>query len=186
VIVRLFLLVVAAAALMLAGCSEETSGAATAGDGDNTSRPTIPTGDTGTSEPTESTETGGESGTTDLKPCDLLTSSEQANFNLAPGAEDDIGPARACQWRSSDQFTVTIGVIDELGLEDVQSNGATQDMKVGSHDAVQYVGVLDTCAIAIGVTDASRVDVSGVAGSDMTKACSVAKQAAELVEPKLP
>ena len=176
-----FLLVpmVALVAFGLAGCAEQTPGDATAGD----TRPTIPGG----TDPSEPGETGGEdSGTADLQPCELLTSSERATFDLGAGAEDEIGPARACLWQASGQHTITVGVIDELGLDDVQSTGAKQPTKVGSHDAVQYAGVLGTCAIAIGVTDTSRVDVSGVAGGDMTRACGVAKQAAALVEPKLP
>jgi hypothetical protein len=174
------------AALALAGCSQQTSGDATAGE--NSDRPTIPTGGPGAGEPTESSETSesGGSGTGDLQPCDLLTSSEQAGFNLEAGAEEEIGPARSCQWQAPGQHTITVGVIDELGLDAVQSSGAKQPTTVGSHDAVQYVGVLDTCAISIGVTDTSRVDVLGGAGSDMNKACGVAQQAAELVEPKLP
>lgn len=183
-----FLLVpmVALVALGLAGCAEQTPGDATAGDTAGDTRPTIP-GGADTSEPTEPGETGGEhSGTADLQPCELLTPSEQATFDLGAGAEDEIGPARACLWQASGQHTITVGVIDELGLGDVQSTGAKQPTKVGSHDAVRYAGALGTCAIAIGVTDTSRVDVSGVAGGDMAKACGVAKQAAALVEPKLP
>jgi Protein of unknown function (DUF3558) len=179
--------VVAVLVLGLAGCSEETPGDATA---DDTNPPTIPGGDTGTETPTGAPpdSSGGDTGpgTRDLQPCDLLTSDEQAKFNLASGVEDEIGPARACMWQASGEHTITVGVIDDLGLDDVQSTGATEPMKVGTHDAVQYAGALGTCAIAIEVTDTSRVDVSGVANGDMTKACGVAKQAADLVEPKLP
>lgn len=176
---------VAVLALGLVGCSEETPGDATAGD--STNRPTIPTegGDTGTDEPTGTSESGG-SGTADLQPCDLLSSSDQATFGVGPGVEDEVGPARACQWQASGKHTITIGVIDDLGLDEVQSSGPTQSMKIGSHDAVQYTGGVSACAFAIGVTDSSRVDVTGVANGDETKACTVAKQAAQLVEPKLP
>jgi uncharacterized protein DUF3558 len=174
--------VVAALALALAGCSQETPGDATAGG--STGKLTLPGGNT--EEPTEtSTAEGGDSGTADLQPCDLLTSAEQAQFQLGPGAEDEVGPARTCQWQSSGQ-TVTIGVIDALGLDQVQSSGPKTPMKVGSHDAVQYTGGVASCAVAIAVTDTSRVDVAGAAGGDEAKACSVAKQAAALVEPKLP
>jgi hypothetical protein len=176
--------VLAVLALGLVGCSEETPGDATAGE--STNRPTIPGGDTPTDVPTESSEPGGDSGTADLQPCDLLSASEQATFNVGEGVEDELGPARTCQWQASDQGTITIGVIDDLGLDDVQSTGAKQPTTVGSHDAVQYPGPLDTCAFAIGVTDTSRVDVAGTVGGDMTKACGVAKQAADLVEAKLP
>ncbi len=175
--------VIALLAVGLVGCSEETPGDATVGE--STDRPTIPGGDTGVEEPTE-TSSGGDSGTADLQPCDLLTSAEQAQLHLDAGVEDEVGPARTCQWRSSDEFTITVGVIDALGIDAVQSKTPTKPVKVGSHDAVQATGGASTCAVAIGVTDSSRVDVAGVAGGDMTKGCAVANQAAQLVEPKLP
>jgi hypothetical protein len=176
--------VLAVLALGLVGCSEETPGDATAGDGTN--RPTIPGGDTPTDVPTESSEPGGGSGTADLVPCDLLSASELATFDVGAGVEEEIGPARTCLWQASGQQTISVGVIDELGVADVQSSGAKEPTTVGAHDAVQYAGPLGACAIAIGVTETSRVDVTGSAGGDMTKACGVAKQAAELVEAKLP
>lgn len=180
-----FLPILVATVLALVSCSQETSGDATAGD--DTNRPTIPTGGgdpTGPNEPTE--PGGGDSGTADLQPCDLLTSTEQATFDLDAGSEEEIGPARACLWQASDQHSISVGVIDDLGLDDVQTSGAKEQTQVGSHEAVRYDGPLGTCSFAIGVTDSSRVDVSGVASGDMTKACSIAKQAADLVEPKLP
>lgn len=175
--------VIAALALGLAGCSEETPGDATADE--STNRPTIPGGDTSTEEPTETSEPGGGSGTADLQPCDLLSSAEQAQFDFGPGAEDEIGPARTCMWQSADR-TITVGVIDELGTDDVQSTSPKKPTTVGSHDAVQYTAGVSSCAFAIGITDTSRVDVSGAAGGDEAKACTVAKEAAQLVEPKLP
>jgi hypothetical protein len=177
--------VIALFALGLVGCAEETPGDAIGDDTGQSTRPTLPTGDPGTSEPPETSASGG-SGTADLEPCDLLTSAEQAQFNLGAGVEDELGPARACLWQASGQHSISVGVIDELGLEDVQSTGAKEPAKVGGHDAVKYGGPLGACSFAIGVTDTSRVDVSGIAGGDEAKACDIAKQAAELVEPKLP
>lgn len=186
--VRLLLVLVAAAAvLVLAGCSEETSGAATpGGDVGSTGRPTIPGGDTG--EPTEppASEDPGGSGTADLQPCDLLTSADQTQLQVDAGTEEDIGVERACLFTASGSHTVTIGIADSLGLEDVQSSTPTKSMKVGSHDAVQSTGGASSCAVNLGVTDTSRVDVISAANGDEAKACSIAKQAAELVEPKLP
>lgn len=177
--------VVALLALGLVGCSDETAGDATPGE--STNRPTIPGGDTSTEAPTESGESGGgDSGTADLQPCDLLTADELAQFNLGEGVEDELGPARQCKWQASGQQTVAVGVIDELGTDQVQTSGSKEPMKVGSHDAVRYDGVLGTCVVAIGVTDSSRVDVTAAADGDLQKACTVAKQAAQLVEPKLP
>lgn len=183
---RLLLLpIVAAAALVLAGCSQETPGSASAGD-DDTGAPTIPGGDTTTGEPTESSEPGGGSGTADLQPCDMLTGDEQAQLQVSGGAEDEVGPERLCLWTASGSHTVTVGIADELGLDDVQSSGPKTPMKVGAHDAVQFTGGVSSCAVALGVTDTSRVDVISAANGDEAKACTIAKQAAALVEPKLP
>lgn len=182
---RLLLLpLVAAAALCLAGCSQETPGSASAG-GDETGAPTIPGGET-TSEPTESSAPPDDSGTAALQPCDMLTSDEQAQLKVSGGAEDEVGPERLCQWTASGSHTVSVGIADELGLDDVQSSGSKTPMKVGAHDAVQFTGGVSSCAVALGVTETSRVDVISAANGDEAKACAIAKQAAALVEPKLP
>ena len=184
--VRLLLVpIVAAAALVLAGCSEETPGDASPGDAtqSGTDRPGIPTGGV----PTETTEPGGESGTADLQPCELLKGGELAELSLgADGVQDDVAGQRGCLWTASGSHTVTVSIADDLGLEDVQSSGPTKEMKIGSHDAVQSTGGVSSCAINLGVTETSRVDVISAANGDEAKACDVAKQAAELVEPKLP
>jgi uncharacterized protein DUF3558 len=184
VTVRLLLVpIVAAAALVLAGCSQQTAGDATAA-GDRTDRPTIPGG---TGDPTDPSETSdGDSGTADLQPCDMLTSDEQAQLQVTGGTEEVVGPERSCEWKKSDSYTVAVGIVDDLGLEDVQSSTPTKPMKVGSHDAVQSTGGVSSCAVNIGVTDSSRVDVISAANGDVQAACVVAKQAAQLVEPKLP
>ena len=184
---RLLLLpLVAVAALALAGCSQETPGSAEPGGDTGTNGvPTIPGGET-TGESTEPSEPGGDSGTADLKPCDLLSSAEQSQLQVSGGTEDEVGPERLCQWTASGSHTVSVGIADELGLDDVASSGQKTPMKVGSHDAVQFTGGVSSCAVALGVTDTSRVDVISAANGDEAKACTIAKQAAALVEPKLP
>jgi hypothetical protein len=183
----LFLSIVATAALVMVGCSQETAGDAAPSDGGATGRPTIPTQETDATDSTETTETqGGESGTADLQPCDMLTSEEQSQLQVSGGTEDEVGPARSCEWTASGSYKVAVGMVDELGLDDVQSSGPKKTVKIGSHDAVQFTGGISSCAFALGVTDTSRVDVLSAANGDEAKACSVAKQAAELVEPKLP
>jgi hypothetical protein len=186
VTVRLLLVpILAAVALFLAGCADETPGDAKPGDGGATGLPTLPTEDT--TDPTEPSEDPGSgSGTADLQPCDMLTSADLSQLQLTGGTEEVVGPERSCNWKKSGSYSVSVGIVDELGLDDVQSSGPTKRMKVGSHDAVQSTGGISTCAINIGVTDTSRVDAISTANGDEAKACSVAKQVADLVEPKLP
>jgi hypothetical protein len=180
------LVAVIASALCLAGCASETPGDATPGDtGNGGSLPSFPEG-TETETTTEPSEEPG-SGTEDLEPCELLSAQDLAALGLPDEPdEQDIGPARSCQWQASGSHTVTIGVMDALSIGDVVSATTPQPKDVGSHQAVQYTDGAGLCAIAMPVTDSSRVDVSGVAGGDDAKACDVANQAAELIEPKLP
>lgn len=188
--VRLLVIPFVAAVLVLAGCSEETPGDASPSPGaeTGTDRPGIPTDGLPTQDvPTGSEEPSGESGTADLQPCEMLAGDELTQLGLgADGVEDEIAGQRGCQWTASGSHTVTVSIADDLGLEDVVSSGPTKEMKVGTHDAVQSTGGLDSCAINLGVTDTSRVDVISSANGDEAKACGIAKQAAELVEPKLP
>lgn len=178
---------IAFAALVLAGCSEETPGDATPGDGGATGRPTLPTeGTTDPTNPSDTEDPGGGSGTADLQPCDMLTGDEQNQLQVTGGTEEVIAQQRTCEWKKSGSYTVAVGIADDYGLDDVQSSSPTKSMKVGSHDAVQSTGGASSCAVNIGVTDTSRVDVISAANGDVAKACSVAKQAADLVEPKLP
>jgi hypothetical protein len=187
VTVRLLLPIVAAAVLALAGCSQQTAGSAEPGGdtGGGTGVPTIPGGET-TGESTESSAPGGGPGTADLQPCDMLSSDEQSRLQVTGGVEEQVGPERSCRWTASGKHSVAVGIVDDLGLGDVQSSGTTKQMKIGSHDAVQYTGGVSTCAFALGVTETSRVDVLAAANGNEQQACTIAQQAAALVEPKLP
>lgn len=171
-------------ALGLVACGDD------GGDAPAAERAAVPTLDPAAAAPTETptpepTATP-ESGTTDLQPCELLTPEDLETLGVPAGVEDEVGLARMCQWQASGKHTVSAGIFDDLGLGDVVSRASKTRTSVGSHDAVRYWGPLGVCAIAIGVTESSRVDVSGVAGGDRGVACRVAKQAAALVEAKLP
>jgi hypothetical protein len=185
---RTALLLVTAAALAvgLSACSDETAGDATPGGNTGTVSlfPTEGSGTGGTSTPPESSAA---SPATSLQPCELLTAAEQSQLALGPGEEDTLAGARICEWQTSDgDYGVLTSIWDDRGIAEVQSNTEPQPKTVGSHQAIQYTAAANTCAIAIELSDSSRVDVSGSAGGDMTKACTVASRAAGLVEPKLP
>jgi hypothetical protein len=179
---------VIALVLGLGGCSSETPGDARPGDDTGSGgAPPFPaeSESSTTDEPTETDTEGGD--TADLRPCELLSAEDLTALDLpASGEEDEIGPARRCQWQTSGSHTVSVGILDELGIDQVQSQGPTEELSVGSHEALRYVGVVGTCGVAIAVSDSSRVDVLGTAGGDMNQACEIANQVAELVEPKLP
>lgn len=177
-------------AALLAGvvaCSSETPGDATPG-GDGGTDVQIPTeGGGGSSEPPETTtETESGSPADELAPCDLLTSDEQSSLSLGAAVEEDLGGARSCEWQASGSHLVRVDIWNDLGIDGVKSKTTPEPKTVGSHDAMQYTGELGVCAVALELTETSRVDVVSVAGGDVPKACTIANQAAKLVEPKLP
>lgn len=185
------MLVLVTCFLGIVGCAAESSGNASADDpkdwwsSDGSDVTQFP--ETSSAAPTASSPQV-ESGTAALQPCELLTAEDLAALGLPslPRDKGPMGPARHCQWQTSGSHTVSVGVTDDLDIDQVQSEKPPAPLAVGSHDAVQYVGLAGTCGVAIAVTDSSRVDVLRVAGGDMTKACNHANQAAELVETKLP
>lgn len=116
----------------------------------------------------------------------MLTASERDELGLGDGTEEKVGRARSCQWQKSGSHATTVGIFDDLGLKDVVSKSETKPLTMGKHKAVQATGGASSCAVAIEVTESSRVDVLSAANGDVEKACEFAKQAAKLVEPKLP
>ncbi len=180
-------------ALVLAGCSQQMLDDLVPGDKPGaSSRPTISAAGPKTGGRPESTgaspkpSTSARSGTADLEPCDMLTTAEQTTLKLQGGDYDEVGPARGCFWQVSGSHSTSVAIIDKYGLALVQSRGKKTATTIGTHDAIQYSGPLDTCAFALEVTGTSRVDVMATAGSDFAKACGIAKRTARLVEPKLP
>lgn len=73
----------------------------------------------------------------------------------------------------------------DKGLADVRGHGGViSDLTVGSHQARKH-SEAGVCAISLGVTPTSRVDVTGI-GSDSEPDCGLAQRAATLVEQNLP
>lgn len=144
-------------------------------------------GQTTNDQTTDPTAAGADSGTMALQPCDLLTPNNSRSCHSAvPASKDTIGAARACQWQESGNHTVTVGIFDDLAIDEVVSSGEVEPLTVGSRAAVQY-STGATCGVSLEVTDSSRVDVFGIKQSrGMDQASKVAKQAAELVESNLP
>jgi uncharacterized protein DUF3558 len=124
----------------------------------------------------------------DVSPCSLLSATEVTDLHAGASKEETINNTRACRFVKGQGFVMSVGILDELGLDDVVANGAiTPVPTVGSHKAVQWKGGLDSCAVSVEVTKTSRVDAVGtsVDGNDQ-KSCDLALQVAKLVEPRLP
>ncbi len=169
----------AALAVVLAGCTDEEPGTPSAAIG--TPEPTAPTPSSApspTARPADS-----------IKPCSLLSAANVATLGITDGPQpSQIKGAVGCDWRVEKQsvgdgYAIGITVYPDRGLKNIASPGAKTPIVVGKHDAIQNT---DTgCAIAIGVTDTSRVEVY-VTGGRQTDLCKPALDTANIIEPKLP
>ena len=186
---RPLLVTAAALVVLLSGCSEQTQGNPTAGDGGTTPDRTTTTEPTGSSEPSG----GGDepSPIADLQPCDLVDQAALTSLGLTGGEEDSVGSARSCRWRHEgatldDSFTVSVELFDDEGAADLaETTDVKQVPDVGAHKAVSFVDAAGVCGVSLAVGDSARVDNTAV-GGDQQQGCALAAQLAALVEPKLP
>lgn len=183
------------AVVSLAACTNETKGTATPGGSgapSESSRPTIPGGGTASSDRPSPSKTGssGESPVAGTDPCELLTSADVAALAVGPskGEKGLDSTSRACVWNSTDQgeYTIRVQIFDTRGLKEIQASGPVEQLSgIGKHKAVRYpFGTL--CAVGIAITETSRVEATGASGNNKQRACQVATQVAQLIEPKLP
>jgi hypothetical protein len=136
--------------------------------------------------PTSATVGPPGTATAALRPCDLLTAAERQKFGLVVQNEEVIGYARSCDTQASGRYGVSVAIFDTMRIEDVVAPGEEKPIRVAGRPAVQLKTNLDGCGISLRVSPTSRVDVLVSANGDHQLACSVAHQAAAMVEAKLP
>lgn len=119
-------------------------------------------------------------------PCTLLSSSDlQELGSSTPPSRDDLVSSHGCSFDTTNA-SIDVGVRINAGLAAFQANGGKiTTMTVGDHQAKEVLDRTDSCVIALGVTNTSRVDVTVTADKE-TEACPIAQQVAHLIEPKLP
>ena len=175
-------------AASLGACKSETSGLPSAQPG---------TTSTGSGGPFSATSPPGTSSTSTsaapspmakISPCSLLTSSDLASLQVkGEGTEDKLDYSRACEYSyTTNTYLLGVSIFDELGLKDITGRDQLQQIKVGSHEAVQGVSPGGVCVIAMKITESSRVEAGVSAGAHEQQACDLALPAAKLVESKLP
>ncbi|HEX6357749.1 DUF3558 family protein [Actinophytocola sp.] len=171
---------------LLAGCSQQMEGSPAPGD--DSSNPTATTEPS--TEETPSSEPSSKPSLADLQPCDVIEASDLASLQLTSGREEKAGGARVCLWRRegatiNDSYTVSLGLLNDQGLDDLNAPTIEPLPKLGSHEAVSFVDSLGTCGIAIAVGDSSRAETSA-SGGDQQQACQLAAQLATFLERRLP
>lgn len=121
-----------------------------------------------------------------LRPCDLLTEAERQKLGVVILDEKVLGFARSCGTRASGKYALAIAIFDTMRMQDVVAQGEKKPILLAGRPAVQMRTTLDGCGISLQVSEMSRVDVLVSANGDHERACSVAHQAAVMVEAKLP
>jgi hypothetical protein len=172
-------------------CSDATNGSPVAGGTTTDNEPT--TGRTTPRTPTTTSKSGsGASPIKDTDPCSLLTAQGQSQLGVSDGQKSQVGSGRKCQWRMrgpSDTTFFSVIIYDNLGIKDLPPDLNPKALPdVGSHKAVQDTDSNNpgNCAVIMDVTESSRVSASVLIGTDTNKACDLAMQLAQLVEPELP
>lgn len=124
-----------------------------------------------------------------LDPCQLIDASTAAQLGLPAGQRDDLDGEPGCKWQVPGSYVMGIDLSDKLGVNDLNvTNGSLSTVPIGRHDGrkVEADGGPGQCAIAIAITDSSRVLAGVHARRDTAKACDVARRVANAIEPKLP
>lgn len=165
--------------LALAGCSGGEQGTA-----QPASTTTTPAGSQSSSTGSPTSTPGGEGDLSKLKACALLESA--ASVGLTSLTEE--GPT-GCGAKHPGRVSVALDIRSK-GIADysVGPNAKPVDVSIGKHKGKQVTGAVSkaSCAVVIGVTDKSRVDVFASSDSDPQQACDAAMSIATAIEPKLP
>jgi hypothetical protein len=174
---------VAGLALFATGCSDGATGTPTPATTTETKAGTSTT-----------TSASGDNALADIKPCDLLASGEVNQLGLTPPGESKrVGGAEACSWKVSGNGGLLAALNPELGFADLDyTGGEAAPIKAGKYDAQlveAHNGAENICHVVIEVSESSSVQIIGnltASSTDTAAACARAKQAAELIAPKLP
>nr|WP_225955325.1 DUF3558 family protein [Kibdelosporangium phytohabitans] len=179
-------------AVSLGACKSETGGLPTPGNTTtDTSRPKLPNGGSSTSKTPGSTSSApGDNLLKDLDPCSLLGAAETSTFAVGAGKPEEAEPGKrtSCLWNSTQtgEYSIQVALYETAGLKDVYATGGIKEIpNVGKRKAVQSI-YGTSCAISLAVTETSRVDAAVASGNDSSRACQIATQVAQIVEPKLP
>jgi hypothetical protein len=123
-----------------------------------------------------------------VRVCSLLTASDISALSLKDQREDtSTGTNPACVYSySASTANLRVVIYPQLGVGDIQGRTKLTQVNVGKHDAIQGITGAGGCAIAIKVTDTSRVDVVAALNGDEQKSCALALPAAQAVEKNLP
>lgn len=184
-----FLPVVAVVAFVSSACSGDEEG--TAQPGADPSEASVPAS---SSSSNSSAMPGGDASLADLDPCSVLTTEQvRQHADVKKPENSDVGGALTCTWHAQPVEnsaaltpTVAVAIRDNGGVNSLGDLGeGIQHVSEGGREYSRTQGY-GNCAIAIGVTDNSRVDVMVTGSQTNADACRIANSLTEAAEPKVP
>ena len=151
-----------------------------------------------TSDVTQSTSSSSsaDSPLAEVKPCDLLTPAELAQFDITnPGKSKPVGGDPGCDWSKTGGFGLAIGYNTRQGVTQLNYSGKTPtSVQIGRHSASQRPDGptprpnTGTCDVFVAISDTSSVQIVATLGAsnDTTAACDKAVQVAKIIDSRLP
>ncbi|MGQ0777198.1 MAG: DUF3558 family protein [Pseudonocardiales bacterium] len=126
-----------------------------------------------------------------IEACELLSAQEVSSLGVpSQGRPEEVLGLRRCDWGGPDGGGISTGINEELGIDGLNLTDASSvtDITIGRHRAKRAVEGSGPgyCDIIFAVGDSANVSVLALYLNDTPRACSVADQAAALIEPKLP
>ena len=127
-----------------------------------------------------------------MDPCTLLTDSDRALFGVKNGEPVKLGDVKGCDWLRSGEFALSVALHPNRGFANANLQGsAATSVSIGRHQAHQVQnmgGGKGSCDIYLEVDASSIAQAQGLitARNDTPKACALATQVAQIIDPKLP
>ena len=171
----------------LVGCADQRAGTPAADDSGSDQTSSAVPGSTAV--PTSTRPSAEASALGELNPCTLLTEAEQGGLRLPSGEPGSLAGESRCRWnRGGGNGIVDVTLHVDKGIDQLNPAGASkvQDVDVGAHRGRRLEYAHGNCQFDIAVTDGSSVTVSALIVEQLTQACTLAEQAALVIEPKLP
>jgi hypothetical protein len=139
---------------------------------------------------TGSQPTAKAGGLASVDPCTLIPDSVASSAKLTGKTAKQAGTGRGCDWGYQPEdpaqgFTLRVNIEDHKGLGDLNFSGSqTQQYMVGKYHAIQS-SEFQVCEVWMGYSTSSSFDAS-ITADDQQKACSLAKEFAQVVVQNLP
>ncbi|WP_084789617.1 DUF3558 domain-containing protein [Saccharomonospora iraqiensis] len=126
-------------------------------------------------------------------PCSLLSADELSDYGaFNEPTSEDIGSARACRYELDRQgsqlegLRIATAIRESTGVSQAVDRGMGLRTTEANGRQLAQIPSSGGCTVAIGVTDASRVDIVISTTAETESACEIADELAAVVEPKLP